>query len=110
MAKLRSTAKVSSTDSMMILEGDSLLNYLVHGSNNVPSNLTKGTATGVCSAILFGNFEDVLIGSFGQATDLIVDRFSKATTGITRVIATSYVDIQVRRPESFAAMKDVLTA
>lgn len=110
LTKLRSTAKVASTDSVMILEGDSLLNYPVYGSNNVPSNLTKGSATAICSAILFGNWEDILIGQFGAGTDLIVDRFSKATTGITRIVANSYVDVAVRRAASFAAMKDALTA
>jgi HK97 family phage major capsid protein len=109
-SKLRSTPKVASTDSMMILEDDRILNYLFHVSNNVPSNLTKGTSSGVCSAILFGNFEDVLIGQFGAGTDIIVDRFSKATTGITRIVANSYVDVAIRRAASFSAMKDALTA
>ncbi len=94
----------------MLLELETLLNYIVHGSNNVPSTLTKGTASGTCSAMIFGNFEDLLIGSFGAGTDIIVDRFSKATTGITRIVANSYCDVAVRRPESFAAIKDILPA
>lgn len=109
-AKLRSSAKVASTDSRMILEGNTLLDYPVHFSNNVPSNLDKGSSTGVCSALIFGNFADVLIAQFGLGVDLIVDRYSKATTGITRVIANSYVDVALRRVASFAAMKDALTA
>ena len=110
LAKLRSTPKVASTDSRMILEGNTLLDYPVYGSNNVPSTLDKGTAENICSAILFGNWEDILIGQFGAGTDVIVDRFSKATTGITRIVANSYVDVAVRRAASFAAMKDALTA
>lgn len=110
IGKLRSTPKVASTDSVMILEGSSLLDYPVYGTNNVPSNFDKGDSDGICSAILFGNWEDVLIGQFGMGTDLIVDRFSKATNGITRLVSTSYVDIQIRRAESFAAAKDVLTS
>jgi hypothetical protein len=94
----------------MVLEGDALLNYPVYGSNNVPSNLDKGDAEGICSALIFGNWADILIGQFGAGTDIIVDRFSKATTGITRIVANSYVDVAVRRAASFAAMKDALTA
>jgi len=109
-AKLRSSAKVTGTDSRMILEGNTLLDYPVLFSNNVPSGLTKGLANAVCSAIIFGNWADVLIGQFGLGTDLIVDRFTKATGGVTRVIAQSFVDIAVRREASFAAMLDVLTA
>jgi HK97 family phage major capsid protein len=109
-AKLRCTAKVSGTDSRMLLEGVSLLDMPIHFSNQVPSNLDKGSSTGVCSAILFGDWSNILIGQFGQGVDLIVDRFSKATTGITRIIANSYVDVAIRRAASFAAMKDALTA
>jgi HK97 family phage major capsid protein len=109
-AKLRATAKVASTDSRMILEGNDLLGYPVHISSNVPSNLTKGSASGICSAIIFGNFNDVVLASFGEGIDLIVDPFTNATSGQTRVIANSYVDVGVRRPASFAAMKDALTA
>lgn len=109
-AKLRSTQRVAATDSRMVLEGSLLLDYPIYFSNNVPSTLTKGGASGVCSAIIFGNFADVLIGQFGMGTDVIVDRFSKATNGITRIIAQSFVDIAIRREASFAAMKDALTA
>ena len=33
-------------------------------SNNVPSNLTKGTGTNL-SAVIYGNFADLLMGMFG---------------------------------------------
>jgi hypothetical protein len=39
-----------------------------------------------------------------------VDQFSLATTGQTRIIASSLADIGIRRAASFAAMKDALTA
>ena len=34
-------------------------------SNNVPSNLTKGSGTNL-SAVIYGNFADLLIGMFGK--------------------------------------------
>lgn len=109
-AKLRSTPKVASTDSRMILEGNDLLGYPVHISSNVPSNLTKGSASGICSALIFGNFNDVVLASFGEGIDLIVDPFTNATSGQTRVIANSYVDVGIRRAASFGVMKDALTS
>jgi HK97 family phage major capsid protein len=109
-AKLRSTPKVAGTDSRMILEGNDLLGYPVHISSNVPSNLNKGTSTGVCSAILFGNWNDVILASFGEGIDLVVDPFTNAPAGQTRIIANSYVDVGIRRAKSFAAMLDALTA
>ena len=109
-AKLRSTARIASTDSKMLLEGSTLLDYPLLISNNVPSTLDKGSSTGVCSAIIFGNWQDIIVAQWGQSVEIIVDRFSLATTGLTRVVATSYADIAIRRPESFSAMKDALTA
>lgn len=109
-AKLRTTRKVAATDSVMVLEGKELVDYPYHISSNVPSNLTKGSASGICSAIIFGNFNDVVLASFGEGIDLIVDPFTNATSGQTRVIANSYVDVGIRRPKSFAAMKDALTS
>lgn len=109
LSKLRSTQRITATDSIMLLEGNSILDYPILGSNNVPSNLDKGTAIGVASAIIFGDFSQVLIGQFGQGIDLVVDGYSKATSGITRVVANSFVDVAVRRAASFAAMKDALT-
>lgn len=35
-------------------------------SNQARSNLTKGTSTGLCSEVLFGNWADVLIGEWGS--------------------------------------------
>lgn len=108
--KLKSTAKVSSADSRMIWDNDNLLNGYMPGiSNSVPSTLTKGTSSGVCSAIIFGNFDDLIIAQFG-GLDLVVDGVTLATTGMVRVVANTFADVGVRRAASFAAMLDALTA
>lgn len=109
-AKLRATVKVSGTDSRMILEGSTLLDHPVHISNNVPSDLDKGSSTGVCSAIIYGHFDGVVLASFGDGVDLIVDPFTLAKEGQNRVVVNSYVDVGVRRAAMFAAMQDALTS
>jgi HK97 family phage major capsid protein/HK97 family phage prohead protease len=78
-------------------------------SNQVPSNLTKGSSSGVASAIIFGNWADLIIGQWGTL-DLTVDPYSNSTSGTVRVVALQDVDIAVRHAESFSAMKDALTA
>lgn len=77
-------------------------------SNQVPSNLTKGTSNGVCSAIISGNWNDLIIGEWGTL-DLMVDPYTNSTSGTVRVVALQDIDIAVRHPESFSAMKDALT-
>lgn len=78
-------------------------------SNQVPSNLTKGSSSGVCSAILFGNFADLIIGEWGTL-DLMVDPYTGSSSGTVRVVALQDVDIAVRHAVSFSAMLDALTA
>lgn len=77
-------------------------------SNQVPSNLTKGTSSGVCSALISGNWNDLIIGQWGTL-DLTVDPYTASTSGTVRVVALQDVDIAVRQAASFSAMKDALT-
>ena len=88
---------------------DAFMGYTAGITNQVPSNLTKGTATGVCSALIFGNFADLIIAQWG-GIDIQVNPYIKDTEGLVRITADAYYDSGVRRPESFAAIKDLLTA
>ena len=87
----------------------SLNGYRAAVTNQVSSTLTKGTSTSVCSAIIFGNFSDLIIGMWG-GLDLKVDDITGATAGTVRVIALQDVDVAVRNAVSFSAMLDALTA
>lgn len=108
--KLKQTAKVSSTDSMMVwAEGSTPLNgYPVWVTNQVSSALTKGSSS-TCSAIFFGNWADLVIGMWG-GLDILVDPYTYSTSGTVRVTALQDIDIAVRRAESFAAMLDATTS
>ena len=108
VATLRQTAKVSGTDSKMILEESELLGYPVRQTNLVPSNLTKGTGTNL-SAMIFGNFRDVIL-AYWSALDLLVDPYTLGTSGGVRVIAFRDVDIGIRHAQSFAAIQDMVTS
>ena len=89
--------------------GDTPLNgYRAGVTNSVPGNLTKGDGTGL-SAIIFGNFADLVIGMWGSL-DLMVDPYSGSTAGTVRVVALQDVDVALRNAESFATFEDVLTA
>lgn len=89
--------------------GNTPLNgYQAAVTNAVPGNGTKGTGTDL-SAIIFGNFADLIIGMWG-GLELQVDPFSSGDTGAVIVRAFQDVDVAVRHPESFAAMTDAATA
>lgn len=87
----------------------SLNGYRAGVSNNMPDDLTKGTSSGVCSAIIFGNWESLLIGEWG-IMDILVDPYTGGAAGTVRIRALIDVDLAVRWPQSFAAMLDALTA
>jgi HK97 family phage major capsid protein/HK97 family phage prohead protease len=111
VAKLRKTARqISGVEGNFILGDDveRLAGYRLGVSNNVPSNLTKGTGSNL-SAMIFGNWRDLLIGEFG-ILDLIVDPYTNADKGRVRIAAHAFFDISVRHPQSFAAVTDIDTA
>jgi len=83
--------------------------YRAAASNQVPSNLTKGTADGIASAILYGNWNDLMIGEWG-VIEIIADPYSLKKQGMIELTSFMMADVAVRRAESFAAMKDALTA
>lgn len=108
--KLKATERTSGNGVYLWQDGAQPINgYRAEITNAVPSNLTKGTSNGVASAILFGNFADLLIGMWG-GLDLMVDPYTGSTSGTVRVVALQDVDVAVRHAESFAAMVDALTA
>ncbi len=77
-------------------------------SNNVPSNLTKGSSSGVCSAMIYGNFSDLLVGLFGES-EILVDPYTLSQTGVTSVRIIQALDVKVRHAESFGAIQDITT-
>lgn len=107
-AQLRGTQQFASTNGVPVWGSDNtILGYRAAVSNNVSSTLTKGTSTGVCSAIFFGNWSELLLGMWG-GLDLILDPSALATSGGRRLVALQDVDVAVRRAVSFAAMLDAL--
>lgn len=80
----------------------------VEFSSNVPGNLTKGTGTNL-SALIYGNWADLLIG-YWSAFDLLVNPYESTAyaKGNVSVRAMMTCDVAARYVESFAAAKDVI--
>lgn len=110
--KLKQTMRVATYGDIPIWEvaaGANPLNgYPVYVSNQVRSDLTKGTGSDL-SAIFFGNWRDLLIGTWGTL-DVLVDPYTSSTSGTVRVVAFQDVDIAVRHGESFSMIVDAVTS
>lgn len=86
-----------------------ILGFPVHTSQNVPSTLVKGTSGAICSALIFGNFGDLLVGTWGPALDMLVDPYTFSNTGAIRIRAFTTLDINARYQAAFACVKDIIT-
>lgn len=108
---MRKTARQTSgvEGNFILNDTNTLLGYPVVSTTNVPSDLTKGTSSGVCSAVIFGNFNELLVAMWG-GLDILVDPYSGSAAGTTRIAMFQDIDVAVRHAESFAAIKDVTTA
>ena len=82
------------------------LGYAFETSNQIPTNLSKGSGTSL-SEIYFGNWEELLIGSWGamqiMASQETSDAFEKNQTWV-RILQD--VDIGVRHAQSFCLCND----
>lgn len=94
----------------VFLFNDGMLNDVpTFVSNAVSSALTKGSSSGICSAIFYGNVADFYIGYWGGLQLELIRDSANAKLGLHTLVANSYYDGGVVRPASFAAMLDALT-
>lgn len=90
-------------------DDNTIVGYPAFASTNVPENLSKGTSTSVCSAVIFGAWQDLVIATWVPAVEFIVDPYSKKHQQMIEVTARLYCDVVVANPASFVVAKDLLT-
>ena len=85
--------------------------YPIAVTNAVPSNLTKGSSSSVCSALVAGDFSQAMLGFYGNGLEITVgtdsDDFSKALTSVRGIVS---FDVAVRQVSAFASIEDITTA
>lgn len=111
--KLKKTQKFATTNGEAVWSGD-LINGFANGArafatNQVPSNLTKGTSTTVCHAIIAGAFENLYWGEFG-AMEIITDPYAQKKKGLIEVTSFQMVDLAIRYDAAFATILDAKTS
>ena len=109
-AKLSNTPKQSSgVEGNFILGADvnNLYGYPIVVSQQMPSNLSKGSGSNL-SAMIFGVWSELLIGQW-SGIDILVDQYTGSNAGTVRVVAFHDCDFAVRHPESFAECNEIVT-
>lgn len=86
---------------------EKLAGFAAGYSSAIPANGTKGSGTAL-SSMVFGKWDDLVIAQFG-GIDVIVDNVTEAAKANLIITTTSHFDFAVRHPESFAAIRDIVT-
>jgi HK97 family phage major capsid protein/HK97 family phage prohead protease len=113
LKKLKSSASFEylwTGDKDSTLAGTPILanGYPVARSNQVPSNLVKGTSAAIHSALIFGNFADLIIGMWG-ALEIVPNPYGSGyNSGAVDIRAMQTIDIALRHAVSFAVIKDIV--
>lgn len=109
---MKTTAKIGSTFPNFLWDGGDLPvnDYRVGVTNNMVSNGTKGTSSGICSTLAYSSdWSNFVLALFG-GLDIVVDPYSLADSGQIKLTANQFIDVGLRNPACFAVMTDALTA
>jgi HK97 family phage major capsid protein len=101
--KMAQTLVAAAAGSKMIWEGP-YDGGVVNGYKGQATNQVSSTL-GVSNnehGIIFGNFNDLLVGQFGGGMELIVDPYALKKQGMIEITAFQMVDIATRHAKSFS--------
>lgn len=106
---LKTTQRFSGTDGAAVWGDDDMVAGMRgYSTNQVQSNLTKGTGTNL-HAIYAGAWSQLLIAEFG-AMEVITDPYRLKKQGMIEVTSFQMVDVAVRHAGAFAIIKDAISA
>jgi HK97 family phage major capsid protein len=101
--KLKTVERASGSG--FVWDGNQMNGAPAFASTTVPSTLTKGTSAGVCHALLFGAWPELIVAEAG-AVGLLVDPFALKKRGMIEITSFQICDIALRHPAAFALIAD----
>lgn len=106
--KLKNTVKEAGQATYLMDDAGNVNGYPYLNSNHIPSTLTKGSSSGVCSAAIFGDFTQLIVAQWGFM-DITVDDKSRKKDGYVEIIVNCFADTAVLQPTAFTVIKDLTT-
>jgi HK97 family phage major capsid protein len=103
---LKTTVKAAGQP-VYIFDNNEINGYPALASAQVPSNLTKGTSSGICHALIFANWDDLIIATWG-GIDTVVNPYTGQASGQVTISMLMEADVATRHDESFAIITDAL--
>jgi HK97 family phage major capsid protein len=105
-AKLRAVPELTS-GTFPIWKDGTMLGYPTAVSNQVRSDLTKGTSSN-CSALIFGNWNALIVAEFNGAMEVTFDPYAQKKQGMIEVTSYAAYDIGLSTLLSFGAVLDAI--
>lgn len=104
---LATTAKIGNTFPIFLLEDGKVYAMPFLATQQLPNNLTKGTGTNL-SPIIHGIFNQLIL-AYWSGVDILIDPYTGSTSGTVRIVALQDMDVQVRHPEAFSVITDMIS-
>ena len=67
-----------------------------------PYHVSENNVEAGKSLLTFGDWSALVMGSWGNGLDLVVDPYTNSNTGATRVVGLYLVDFAITTPKSFS--------
>ena len=106
LGELKTTEKFANSARPLSEDGKVLNGYPMEWTNLIPSDLKKGTGTGL-SALIFANWADLVVAQWG-GIDFVIDPYTAALQAEIIMVLNAWNDVKVVEPKSFAAIVDVI--
>ncbi len=107
MTPKQGISQTSYVPQMIWEPGGQVNEYDAYATNLLPSNLTKGSGSGL-SSMIFANWSECML-AFWSGVDTLVDPYTGGPAGTIRIVVLQDCDIQFRHYPSFAYINDMIT-
>jgi len=89
-------------------DDDEIDGLMARQTNQVPSNLVKGTSGAICNALILGVFSSMINGLWGSGFELVVDPYRLKKQGMIELTTFILTDWALRYPSGFVKAVDCL--
>jgi hypothetical protein len=103
-AKLQQTPKLGTTFPEFIIKDHAGAPDIK--SSQVPKNLTYSASSNL-TALIYGNWEFLVVATFGNGLDVIVDPYTGSTKGDLQITFLLDADTNLMQPTAFAAIPNI---
>jgi HK97 family phage major capsid protein len=103
---LKQTPKIVGGE-YMLMGTNSLNGYNAAVSGHMPNNIALGAGANL-SALVFGNFYDIVVLTWG-GFDVLVDHYSASRNGVIWFHCSSFMNIKILKPENFHVTNGIVT-